>query len=85
MISRKSGNFIIWVVAGILSIFKCLKMLIFFLARFASSIILKVNNDLLEKFCPRTFKTFFDFWNCRIGELDKENLSFIGCKKRKRP
>ena len=54
----------------------------FFLTR---AIILKVYNDLLENVCPRTFKTFFVFWNCRIGELDKENLSFIGCKKRKRP
>ena len=85
-VREKSGNFIIWakniwVVVGILSIFKCLKMLIFFLTRS----IMKVYNDLLENVCPRTFKTFLVFWNCRMGELDKENLSFIGCKKRKRP
>ena len=62
-VREKSGNFInwaknIWVVAGILSTFKCLKMLIFFLARFAHWILVKVYNDLLEYFCPRTFYFF---------------------------
>ena len=59
-VREKSGNSItctknIWVVAGILSIFKCLKMLIYFLARFARSMLLKVYKEFLVHVCPRTF------------------------------
>ena len=37
----------------------------------------------LNIFAPEVFKHFI-FLNCRNGELHKDSLSFIGCKKRKK-